>query len=70
MASSEPPYKVIIQETTYLMSAIMNQNANNNGQNGPRHNNGNGKFSNVKTQRPKKDRKGMMCWGCGGAGHG
>ena len=39
------------------------------GQNGPRHNSGNGKFPNTRTQRPKKDRKDMICWGCGGTGH-
>ena len=49
-ASSEPPYEVIMQEITYLMSAITNRNANNNGQNGPRHNNGNGKFPNKNTK--------------------
>ena len=49
MVISEPPYEVITQQITYLMSAITNQNVNNNGQNGSRHNNGNGKFSNTKT---------------------
>ena len=52
------------------MSTITNQNASNNGENGARHNNGNGKFPNTKTQRPKKDQKDMLCWGCGGTGHG
>ena len=52
------------------MSTITNENANNNGQNGPRHNNGNGKFPNMRTQRPKKNRKYMICWGCGGTRHG
>ena len=70
VASSEPPYEAITQQITYLMSAITNQNANNNGQNGPRCNNGNGIFPNARTQRPKKDRKDMICWGCGGTGHG
>ena len=69
-ASSEPPYEVIMQEITYLMSIITKQNANNNGENGPRCNNGNGKFPNVKTQRLKKDNKHMTCWGCEGTGLG
>ena len=54
-----------MQQITYLMSAITNQNADTNGQNGPRHNNEGGKFTNTKTQRLKKDRKDMLCWGCG-----
>ena len=32
--SSEPPYESITQQIAYLMSAITNHNANNNGQNG------------------------------------
>ena len=67
--SVEPPYETITQ-IAYFMSAIINQNANNNGHNGARHNNGNGKLPNTKTQRPKKYKKGMLCWGCGGTGHG
>ena len=59
MASSEPPYKAIRQEITYLMFVITNQNAKNNGQNS-RHNNGNRKFSNTKTQRPKKERYDLL----------
>ena len=71
IASSDPPYEVITQQIAYLLSEVTNQNANNsNGQNGPRHNNGNGKFSNTKTQRPKKERNDMTCWGCRGTGHG
>ena len=69
-SSSELPYEPITQQITYLMSTITNQNANNNGQNGPRHNNGNGKFLNTRTQRPNKDRKDMIYWGWGGTGHG
>ena len=38
--SSEPSYEAITQQIAYLMSAITNQNTNNNGQNGVRHNNG------------------------------
>ena len=45
---------MITQQITYLMSAITNQNTTNNS---ARHNNGNGKISNTKTQRPVKDRK-------------
>ena len=59
-----------MQQIVYLMSAITNQNTSNNGQNGVRHNNGNWKFPNMKTQRPKRDQKDMLCWGCRGTGHG
>ena len=59
-----------MQQIVYLMSAITYQNTSNNGQNGVRHNNGNGKFPNTKTQRPKRDQKAMLCWGCRGTGHG
>ena len=52
------------------MATITNQNTNNNGQNGVRSNNGNGKFPNTKTKRPEKDQKDILCWGCGGTGHG
>ena len=70
MASSDPLYEVITQQIAYLMSVITNENANNDkGQNGSRCNNGNGKFSNTKTQRPKKERKDVTCWGCRGTGH-
>ena len=68
--SSEPPYEAIMQHMVYLMSTITNQNVSNNGQNGARHNNGNGKFPNTKTQRPKKDRKDMLFGGCRDTGHG
>ena len=44
IASSDPPYEGITQQIAYLMSTVTNQNANKNGQNGPRCNNGNGKF--------------------------
>ena len=70
VARSDPPYEVITQLIAYLMSAITNQNVNkNNGQNGSKQNNRNGKFSNMKSQRPMKDRKDMKCWGCGCTGH-
>ena len=52
--SSEPPYEAIMQQIVYLMFAITNQNANNNGPNGMRHNNGNGKFL---IQKPKGQRE-------------
>ena len=31
VASSETPYEAVMQQITYLMSSITNQNANNNG---------------------------------------
>ena len=68
--SSESSYEAIIQQIAYLMSTITNQNASNNGQNGSRCNNGNGKFPNTKTPRSKKDQKDMLCWRSGGIGHG
>ena len=40
VASSEPSYEAIMQQIVYLMSAITNQNADTNGKNGPRCNNG------------------------------
>ena len=52
-ASSEPSYETIMQQIAYLISTITNKNANNNGQNGPRHNNRGEKLANTKTQRPK-----------------
>ena len=70
VASSEPPYEANMQQIVYLMSTVTNQNANTKGQNGPRRNNRGGKFTNTRTQRPKRDRKDMLCWGCGGTGHG
>ena len=66
-ASSDPSYEVITQQIAYLMSAITNQNTNNNSVG---HNNGNGKIPNTRTQRLEQDRKDMICWGCGGIGHG
>ena len=49
------------------MSTINNQKTNNNSVG---HNNGNGKIHDTRTQRPETDRKDMICWGCGGIGHG
>ena len=69
VASSEPSYEAIMQQVMYLMSTITNQNANTNGQNGPRCNSWSGKFTNTRTKRPKKDRKDMLCWGYGGIRH-
>ena len=70
VASSDPQYEVFTEQIAYLMSAITNQNlSKNNGHNGSRSNNGNGKYSSTKFQRSKKDRKDMKCWGCGGTGH-
>ena len=66
-ASSDLSYEAITQQIAYIMSAITNHNTNNNC---VWHNNGNGKIPNTKTQRPEKDRKDRICWGCGGIGHG
>ena len=66
VASSDKMYEAITQQIAYLMSAITNQNLNNNRQNGPNHTNRGGQFPNTKGQ---KDRKDMICWGCRGTGH-
>ena len=64
VASSDPPCEAITQQIAYLMSAITNWNTNkNNEQIGSKQNNRNGKFSNMKSQRPMKDRKDMKSWG-------
>ena len=71
VAMSDPSYEAINQQIAYIMSAITNQSTNKtNGQNGPKQNNGDRKFSDVKTQKFKKDRKDMKCWGCRSMGHG
>ena len=71
MVNPDSSYEAITQQTAYLMSTITNHNTNNiKGQNGPKLNNGDGKFSGAKTQKFKKERKDMKCWGCGGMGHG
>ena len=31
--------------------------------------NGKSKYPSTMFQRPKRDKKNMMCWGCGGSGH-
>ena len=70
--SSEPSYEAITQQIAYLMSAVTNQtnlNLNKNGGCAGFKSNGNGKYPSTTFQRPKKDKKNMTCWGCGGSGH-
>ena len=68
--SSDPPHEAITQQIAYLMSAITNQNlSENNEHNGFKPSDGNGKFSNTKFHRSKKD-KDIKCWKCGGSRHG
>ena len=51
VASSDPPYEVITQQIAYLMSAITNQNPNENNEHiGSNQSNRNDKFSNTKFQ--------------------
>ena len=73
VASSDPSYEVPTQQIAYLMSAVTNQTnqnlSKNNGHNGSKSSNGNGKYSSTKFQRPKRDRKDMKCWACRGLGH-
>ena len=70
VASSDTPHEALTQQIAYLMSAVTNQNlGKNNGCNGSKSNNGNGKYSSTKFQKPIRDRKDMKCWGCGGTGH-
>ena len=59
-ASSDPSYEAITQQIAYLMSTITNQNESNNSIG---HSNGNGKIPNIRTQRPKKDRKDRILLG-------
>ena len=71
-ASSEPSYKAITQQIAYLISAVTNQTnpyLNKNGGCTGFKSNGNGKYPSTTFQRPKKDKKNMTCWGCGGSGH-
>ena len=54
------------------MSAVTNQtnqNLNKNGGHTESKSNGNGKYPSTTFQRPKRDKKTMTCWGCGGSGH-
>ena len=71
-ASSKPSYEAISQQISYLMSAVANQvnsePAKPSGCLGFKPN-GNNKSSSNAFQRPKHDRKDMICWGCGGTGH-
>ena len=71
-ASSEPSYEVITQQKVYLMSAVTNQNNPSMNKNGGCTGVkciGNGKYPSTTFQRPKRDKKNMTCWGCGGSGH-
>ena len=72
-ASSEPSYEALTQQIAYLMSAVTNQTnwnlSKSNVHNDSKPSNGNGKYSYTKLQKPKRDRKDMKCWGCGGSGH-
>ena len=70
--SPEPSYKALTQQIGYLMSGITNsnnQNLNKNGVSNGFKSNGNGKPPSTIFQRPKRDKKSMKCWGCGGLGH-
>ena len=73
VASSNPSYEALTQQVAYLVSAITNLNnqnlSKNNGYNGSKSSNGNGKYSSIRFQKPKRDRKDMKCWGCGGSRH-
>ena len=70
MDSSDPPYEALTQQMAYLMSTFTNRNlSKNSGCNGSKQTTGNGKYLSTKFQRPKKDRKDMKCWGCGGTEH-
>ena len=72
-ASSEPSHEALTQQIVYLMSTVTNQTKQNssksNGHNDSEPSNGNGKYSYTKFQKPKRDRKDMKCWGCGGSRH-
>ena len=71
MASSDPSYEALTQQTAYLMSAVTNQTnqnlSKNNELNASKSSNGNGKHLSTKFQTPKIDRKDMKwvgMWGC------
>ena len=71
MVNPDPSCETITQQIAYLISVITNQNMNNiKGQNGPKQNNSDGKRSGSKTQKFKRDKKDVKCWGCGCMGHG
>ena len=66
----DPPYEALTQQIAYFMSAVTNQNlGKNNGCNGSKSNNGNGKYSSTKFQKPKGKYKRYKVLGCGGTGH-
>ena len=73
VASSEPSYEALTQQIAYFMSTVTNQTNQNlsksNGCNGPKSNNGNGKYSYTMFQKPNRGRKDMKCWGCVGSGY-
>ena len=71
-ACSEPSHEAIMQQISYLMSAVANQtnpNLNKNSGCPGFKSNGNGKYPSTMVQRPKHHRKNMTCWGWGGTGH-
>ena len=72
-ASSEPSYKALTQQIAYLMSTVTDQTNQNLSKSkewdGSKCSNGNGTYSYNKFQKPKRDKKDMRCWGCGGSGH-
>ena len=71
-ASSEPSCEAIMQQIAYLMSAVANLtslNLNKNGGHTGFKSNGNGKYPSTTFQRPKRDKKNMTGWECGGSGH-
>ena len=71
-ASPDPSYEAITQQIAYLMSAVMsqpNQNLNRNSGCMGFKPNGNGKYPSTTFHGPKRDKKNMKCWGCGGSGH-
>ena len=54
VASSDLPYEALTQQIAYLIVSIINQNSSkNNGHNGFKSNNGNGKYSSTKIQNQK-----------------
>ena len=61
-----------MQQIAYLMSAVTNQtnlNLNKNGGCTEFKCNGNSKYPSTTFQTPKKDKKNMTYWRCGGSGH-
>ena len=59
-------------QIAHLMSGVTNQTnqkPNKNGGCTGFKSNGNGKYPSTAFQRPKRDKKNMTCWGCGGSGH-